>query len=268
MPGEADDHHRPFAWSWDAGTTGDLAAWLGQDASDAQVDALGAYAHWLADEARGAGGIGPAEVPRLFDRHIGDSLAYLVGMPRHVSAIVDIGSGVGLPGIPLAIMHPTVAVTLVDRSGRRSDLARRAVRVLGLDNVEVMQADVEREDLPSELGVVAPRGADAQVADALVADEAVADAPLAGSGPRRTVVGVPVLVFRASLPIARAYGVLADVFGPILGPNGVGLFGVSRAWVRPDVPKPPAGLATHLVRIAPPMLDSPFWLLRMQGTSG
>ena len=56
-------------------------------------------------------------------------------------ALVDVGSGVGLPGIPLAIAYPEIAVTLLDRSQRRSDLARRAVHILGLTNVDVARDD-------------------------------------------------------------------------------------------------------------------------------
>jgi 16S rRNA (guanine527-N7)-methyltransferase len=56
--------------------------------------------------------------------------------------VVDVGTGVGLPGIPLAIIAPHRSFVLVDRSARRADLVRRAVRILGLDNVEVRRADI------------------------------------------------------------------------------------------------------------------------------
>ncbi len=48
----------------------------------------------------------------------------------------------GLPGIPLAILWPECAVTLLDRGGRRIRLLTRAAHVLGLDNVHVAQGDV------------------------------------------------------------------------------------------------------------------------------
>lgn len=122
----------------------DLAAWLGFSLDVTAHEQLETYGRWLLEEALGAGGIGPEEGPRLFDRHVGDSLGYLVGMPHDAESLIDVGSGVGLPGIPLAIVLPGCSVTLVDRSGRRCDLARRIVRILDLPNVEVIREDVDR----------------------------------------------------------------------------------------------------------------------------
>ena len=98
---------------------------------------------WLLEEAIPAGGIGPNEELRLSDRHIGDSLLFSWPFADPPPDLIDLGSGVGLPGIPLAILWPSTSVTLLDRSGKRVDLARRAVRVLGLDNVEVIRGDLK-----------------------------------------------------------------------------------------------------------------------------
>jgi 16S rRNA (guanine527-N7)-methyltransferase len=112
------------------------------DLDRTQLELLDGYATWLADEAVAAGGIGPNESGTLLDRHVLDSLAFLApldGLPR---SLIDVGSGVGLPGIPLAIAMPATEVVLIDRSGRRCRLLKRVVRVLGLENVEIVQADV------------------------------------------------------------------------------------------------------------------------------
>lgn len=111
--------------------------------SSEQLDRLDRYLQWLAEEAIPAGGIGPGEVDRLPDRHIGDSLLFLVPLPA-VGPILDVGSGVGLPGIPLAIALPEVEIVCLDRSGRRTDLLKRAVRVLDLKNVTVVEGAVEQ----------------------------------------------------------------------------------------------------------------------------
>ncbi len=106
-----------------------------------QQQRLSVYHDWLGSEGYRAGGIGPDERNRLWDRHIADSLVFACGLPA-VSECVDIGSGAGLPGIPLAIALPATRFRLLDRSGRRCDLMRRAVAILDLDNCQIEQCDV------------------------------------------------------------------------------------------------------------------------------
>jgi 16S rRNA (guanine527-N7)-methyltransferase len=65
---------------------------------------------------------------------------------------VDVGSGVGLPGIPIAIARPEIAVTILDRSETRTRLAGRALRILGLENAETRTADAS--SLPGTFEVV------------------------------------------------------------------------------------------------------------------
>jgi 16S rRNA (guanine527-N7)-methyltransferase len=106
-------------------------------------DQLVTFGSWLVDEAMPAGGLGPSEGPRVVDRHLADSVVFAGPLgERQVADLVDLGSGVGLPGIPLAIVMPTVAVTLLDRSQRRCELARRAIRVLKIQNADVMQREI------------------------------------------------------------------------------------------------------------------------------
>ena len=113
-----------------------------RELDDAQLGLLDAYSSWLTTEALRAGGIGPTEVDRVDNRHIGDSLTFADLLPDSPEIVWDLGSGVGLPGVPLAILLPRTQFRLVDRSGRRIDLLRRAIRVLDLGNVEIHQADI------------------------------------------------------------------------------------------------------------------------------
>ena len=75
-----------------------------------------------------------------------DSLLFAVAAAdtghRSPSDVLDIGAGVGLPSVPLAIVWPASRVVALDRAGRRARLLRRAVRVLDLDNVDVVETDV------------------------------------------------------------------------------------------------------------------------------
>lgn len=118
------------------------AEWAGWPLFPSQLRQLRTYGEWLREEAIPAGGIGPNESDRIVERHLADSILFAGGWrrARPPKRAVDLGSGVGLPGIPLAILWPTCVMTLIDRSGRRTDLARRAVRILDLE-VEVVQGD-------------------------------------------------------------------------------------------------------------------------------
>ena len=121
------------------------AAWSGLALEAAQVDLLERFARWLRDEAIPAGGLGPEEGGRIIDRHVADALVFAgAWRGEHHGTLLDLGSGVGLPGIPLAIAQPETQITLADRSGRRCRLARRAIRVLGLTNVQVRETDTAR----------------------------------------------------------------------------------------------------------------------------
>jgi 16S rRNA (guanine527-N7)-methyltransferase len=120
--------------------------WLGIGLASEQRAELLRFERWLSEEALPAAGIGPAEGCRLFDRHIVDSLAFQVGIPSDARVAVDVGGGVGLPSIPLAIVRPDMEFTLVERSLKRSELASRASRILGLANYSVLAADVSVVD--------------------------------------------------------------------------------------------------------------------------
>lgn len=121
------------------------AEWAGLALDDDMVHLLGRFEEWLRDEAVPAGALGPAEVDRIGRRHVADSLCFASawrGLPPE--RLADVGSGAGLPGLPLAITHPRVPVTLIERAGRRVTLLRRAIRVLGLDNVDIVSDDLDR----------------------------------------------------------------------------------------------------------------------------
>lgn len=130
-------HVKPPPWE-------EVVSDLGRSLSPTQRDILVVYRDWLDQEAIPAGALGPAESGRLDDRHLADSLLFLHGWHHDADpkSMWDLGSGAGLPGIPLAVLLPDTRVTLVDRSRKRCDLLRRAVRILGLGNVEVEETEI------------------------------------------------------------------------------------------------------------------------------
>lgn len=81
------------------------------------------------------------DASQVIGRHVLDSLAVL----PYVAAVplLDVGSGGGLPGIPLAIVRPQLAVTLVDGNSKKTAFQRQAVIELGLANVTVHGGRIE-----------------------------------------------------------------------------------------------------------------------------
>lgn len=120
------------------------AEWAGLELGAAALAGLQTLEDWLATEGVDLGGIGPNEIAELTVRHIADSLTFARGWASlpSPSEIIDLGSGAGLPALPLAICHPDTIVRAVDRSGRRCRLIRRAARVIRVDNLEVEEVDL------------------------------------------------------------------------------------------------------------------------------
>ncbi|ORV46031.1 16S rRNA (guanine(527)-N(7))-methyltransferase RsmG [Mycolicibacter engbaekii] len=109
------------------------------------------YAGLLAGAGVERGLIGPREVERLWDRHLLNCAA--VGeLLEAGERVADIGSGAGLPGIPVAIARPDVTVTLVEPLLRRSEFLREAVAELELANVDVVRGRAEERSVRDEAG--------------------------------------------------------------------------------------------------------------------
>ena len=75
-------------------------------------------------------------------KHLLDSLA-MQPFVRGLRTLADLGTGPGLPGIPLAIATPALQVTLVESNGKKARFLREATRQLGLGNVQVAESRIE-----------------------------------------------------------------------------------------------------------------------------
>jgi 16S rRNA (guanine527-N7)-methyltransferase len=114
---------------------------------DADPERLLAYHDLLAGAGVDRGLIGPREVPRLWDRHLGNSAWVVLPQPGLVpvgAEVADVGSGAGLPGLVWAIVRPDLRVTLIEPLLRRATFLSEAVAELQLgDRVAVIRDRAE-----------------------------------------------------------------------------------------------------------------------------
>ena len=100
------------------------------------------YHDLLATDGSTRGFIGPREVPRLWERHL-INCAVIGDVMDEGATVVDVGSGAGLPGIPLAIARPELRITLIEPLLKRSVFLQEVVDKLALDNVTVIRGRAE-----------------------------------------------------------------------------------------------------------------------------
>jgi 16S rRNA (guanine527-N7)-methyltransferase len=95
-------------------------------------------------EAVRLGFLGPKELERLWERHLDDAFGLAaIRRPQPGERWADLGSGAGLPGLPLAIAHRSTSFTLIDAQQRRLDWVASTAAKLHLTNLSVIHARLE-----------------------------------------------------------------------------------------------------------------------------
>ena len=113
-----------------------------------QIDQARSFAQTLANDSDKLGLLGPRELDKLWSRHILNS-AVVAELVRPGDKVADVGSGAGLPGIPMAIARPDADFVLIEPMERRSSWMLEVVDDLGLKNVRVLRSragDVTEQD--------------------------------------------------------------------------------------------------------------------------
>ena len=125
------------------------------DLRQGQRDALLGYLALLGKWNRSYNLTAVRDRTRMVRRQLLDSLSILSWVDR--GPVLDVGTGPGLPGIPLAIARPDLIFTLLDSNGKKTRFVQQAVGELGLTNVEVIKTRAERLDRPMHYACILSR---------------------------------------------------------------------------------------------------------------
>jgi 16S rRNA (guanine527-N7)-methyltransferase len=109
--------------------------------TETQFDLLLAYLVMIQKWNKAYNLVGTSNADELVQKHLLDSLSLVPHIKK--SPVLDVGSGAGLPGIPLAISLPDISFTLLDSNGKKARFMRQVVMDLKLTNVEIVQSRVE-----------------------------------------------------------------------------------------------------------------------------
>ncbi|MGH7132685.1 MAG: 16S rRNA (guanine(527)-N(7))-methyltransferase RsmG [Phycisphaerales bacterium] len=127
------------------------ASALGLEFEPGEVEQLGRFLGMLLEANKSFNLTAITEPTEAWRRHILDALTLvpvLAGLEGEDEGaelkVIDVGSGGGVPGVPLAICLPRVRFVLLDATGKKCEFLRRAAADLGLKNVEVIQGRAER----------------------------------------------------------------------------------------------------------------------------
>jgi 16S rRNA (guanine527-N7)-methyltransferase len=141
---------------------------------------------------------------QMVSRQLLDSLSILTWVDA--GPVLDIGTGAGLPGLPLAIACPTLPFTLLDSNGKKTRFVQQAASEIGLGNVEVLQCRIEELDRPGHYARITSR-AFATLADIVTATPALLTddgcwLAMKGVRPDAEIDGLPSTVHSEVLPLS------------------------------------------------------------------
>ncbi len=157
---------------------------------ESDVQCLGAFIDSLLETNRMFNLTAVKDPSQAWTRHILDSLSLLPCLSKEcVAHVIDIGSGGGLPGIPLAITMPETTFTLVESTKKKAVFLSDVVEQLGLDNVTVIAERAEN--------LATPDGGFRDIADAVIA----------------RAVGPLNVLLELTIPFAKVGGVVLAIKG-------------------------------------------------------
>lgn len=111
------------------------------DVTEDQIESFNRYINLLAKWNKAFNLTAIRDIDEMLDRHLIDSLS--IAKMIKGSRFIDVGTGPGLPGIPLAILYPDKTFYLLDSNGKKSRFQQQAKQELKLNNIEIINSRVD-----------------------------------------------------------------------------------------------------------------------------
>ena len=122
---------------------GSVLPGVGRRLSESEADLLRKYQDILIKWQKTARLVGSVEPSWVAENVFVHSFCFLVGLPEGTLRVADLGSGAGIPGVPIAIVRPDLELTLIEAKQRRASFLSTVVRELGLGSVTVVGDRIE-----------------------------------------------------------------------------------------------------------------------------
>ena len=123
---------------------------LGRGLTEIELAAFSKYLELIVKWQRVQRLVGSTDPPWIAESLFLDSLLFLRVLPLGIRSMADLGSGAGLPGLPIKIVRPEIDVTLIESRERRGSFLSAVVRELALEGVSVLNARAEDLESSSE----------------------------------------------------------------------------------------------------------------------
>jgi 16S rRNA (guanine527-N7)-methyltransferase len=117
---------------------------LRRELTDQEARSIDKYLNLLSKWQRAQRLVGSTSRPWLIENVLIDSLRFLELIPKDARRVVDIGSGAGIPGIPVAVVRPSLEIVMVEAMRRRVSFLATVIRELALINASVVESRVEQ----------------------------------------------------------------------------------------------------------------------------
>jgi 16S rRNA (guanine527-N7)-methyltransferase len=119
------------------------ASILGRPLHESELESFCKYLKLLQKWQKSQRLVGSSDAAWIVEKLFLDSLLFLKVLPRGMTSLADVGSGAGLPGLPIKIVKPELRVALIESRAKRASFLSAAVRELALDETQVIAGRAE-----------------------------------------------------------------------------------------------------------------------------